>query len=104
MIAQADFLSIAPELAKIIVVRRQDDAASSARALRRSGREEGHLIRLHRPPEIVEFGVLVERLGISGGGLGVGVGADDLRLPLPLGADILRLLLAGGAHPAIGGI
>ena len=75
-----------------------------ARALRRPGRQEAHLVGLHRPVEIVEFRILVERAGIGGGGLGVGLGADDLRLPLPLGLDRARLLLARGAHPVIGGI
>src|SRR5204863_3200857 len=91
----------APELPQIVVVGRQDDARSPARVFRRAGRQEGDLVGLHGPPEIVELRILVEGAGIGRGGLRIRFGANDLRLALALGADVAGLLLPRRAHPVV---
>ena len=62
-----------PELTKIIVVRRQDDARPAALPVPVA--EEAAPVGLHGAIEIVEFRVPVERRRIGGGRLGIGVGA-----------------------------
>ena len=91
-----------PELPQILVVRRQDDAGPAARTVGSAVAEEARFVGLHRPVEVVEVRILAERLGVGRGGLGVGLGADDLGLLQALRLDRARLLLAGGAHPLIG--
>ena len=56
--------------------------------------DERRLVGLHRAVEIVEFGILAEARGIGLRGLGIGLGADDLRALGALGADRARFLLA----------
>src|SRR5947209_5454611 len=84
------------EFLQIVIVRRQNER----RARRRLSPVADELlpIALHRPIEIVEFGVLAEarRIGLSG--IGVGLRLDDLRLFAALRQDRLRFLLARRAH------
>src|SRR4051812_37626559 len=79
------------EFLQISAVRGHDDRGRSGR--RTFGAEEGLSVGLHRPIEIVEFGILIERGGIDARGLALGLGADDLRILASLRADGQRLLL-----------
>src|SRR5688500_19770983 len=97
-------LSLSPELAQILVFRRQDDAGPAARIVGAAVAEEARLVGLHRAVEIVEFRILAERSGIGRRRFGVGLGPDDLGLLQPLRLDRARLLLAGGSHALIGRI
>src|SRR5688572_17902406 len=97
-------LSLAAELLQILIVRRQDDIGPSARILGAAGADEARLVGLHGAVEIVELRILVEGAGVGVRGLGVGLGADDLRLLEALRLDRARFLLARRAHPLIGGI
>ena len=68
----------APELPQIFVVRRQDHDDAPGASIPSVPKRDP--VGLHRPVEIVEVRILAEALGIDAGGLGIGIGADDLRL------------------------
>ena len=77
--------STSSELLQIVILRRQNDVRS--RNLVLTITDERLLLALHRSVEIVEVRVLPEARGIGLRSLGIGLGADDLRLLRALRTD-----------------